>query len=117
MPPFPPLKPVARFTPPSPPGISCGGEGAVYVSNVRPGISTTDQREEGFKLEMAERFPGITVLDTQYNEKRAVLLLHNLCLQGEWNSKDEDEDPGDRSHDQRSDLTAPPSTVSPTPVM
>lgn len=48
-----------------------GGEGAVYVSNVRPGISTTDQREEGFKAEMAERFPNITVLDTQYNENDA----------------------------------------------
>ncbi len=45
-----------------------GGEGAVYVSNVRPGISTTDQREEGFKLELAENFPDITVLETQYNE-------------------------------------------------
>lgn len=50
---------------------SMGGKGAVYVSNVRPGISTTDQREEGFKLEMAERFPDITVLDTQYNENDA----------------------------------------------
>lgn len=48
-----------------------GGEGAVYVSNVRPGISTTDQREEGFKLEMAENWPNITVLDTQYNENDA----------------------------------------------
>jgi ribose transport system substrate-binding protein len=48
-----------------------GGEGSVYVSNVRPGISTTDQREEGFKLEMAENFPDITVLDTQYNENDA----------------------------------------------
>ena len=48
-----------------------GGSGSVYVSNVRPGISTTDQREEGFKLEMAERFPDITVLDTQYNENDA----------------------------------------------
>jgi len=37
-----------------------GGEGSVYVSNVRPGISTTDQREEGFKQEMAENFPNIT---------------------------------------------------------
>ena len=45
-----------------------GGEGAVYVSNVRPGISTTDQREEGFKLELAENYPDITVLETQYNE-------------------------------------------------
>ena len=50
---------------------SIGGEGAVYVSNVRPGISTTDQREEGFKLEMAENWPNITVLDTQYNENDA----------------------------------------------
>lgn len=50
-----------------------GGEGQVYVSNVRPGISTTDQREEGFKAEMAENFPGVTVLDTQYNENDASL--------------------------------------------
>jgi ribose transport system substrate-binding protein len=34
-----------------------GSEGKVYVSNVNPGISTTDQREEGFKAEMAENFP------------------------------------------------------------
>lgn len=52
-------------------GDAMGGEGSVYVSNVRPGISTTDQREEGFKAEMAERFPDITVLDTQYNENDA----------------------------------------------
>lgn len=52
-------------------GEALGGEGVVYVSNVRPGISTTDQREEGFKLEMQERFPNITVLDTQYNENDA----------------------------------------------
>ncbi|MFK7893191.1 MAG: ABC transporter substrate-binding protein [Granulosicoccus sp.] len=52
-------------------GEALGGEGIVYVSNVRPGISTTDQREEGFKLEMQERFPNITVLDTQYNENDA----------------------------------------------
>jgi len=50
-----------------------GGEGKVYVSNVRPGISTTDQREEGFKAEMAENFPGIEVLETQYNENDASL--------------------------------------------
>jgi len=52
-------------------GDAMGGKGTVYVSNVRPGISTTDQREEGFKLEMAERFPDINVLDTQYNENDA----------------------------------------------
>ncbi|WMS43568.1 ABC transporter substrate-binding protein [Acuticoccus sp. MNP-M23] len=50
-----------------------GGKGSVYVSNVRPGISTTDQREEGFKAEMAENYPDVTVLDTQYNENDASL--------------------------------------------
>ncbi len=47
-----------------------GGNGTVYVSNVKPGISTTDQREEGFKLEMAN-YPGITVLQTQFNDDDA----------------------------------------------
>lgn len=50
-----------------------GGKGKVYVSNVRPGISTTDQREEGFKAEMAENYPDIEVLETQYNENDASL--------------------------------------------
>ena len=48
-----------------------GGEGKVYVSNVKPGISTTDQREEGFKAAMAEDFPNITVLETQFNDNDA----------------------------------------------
>jgi ribose transport system substrate-binding protein len=48
-----------------------GGEGHVYVSNVNPGISTTDQREEGFKAEMAENFPNVEVLETQFNENDA----------------------------------------------
>lgn len=47
-----------------------GGSGKVYVSNVNPGISTTDQREEGFKLEM-ENYAGIEVLETQFNENDA----------------------------------------------
>ncbi|MCB8836311.1 ABC transporter substrate-binding protein [Aurantimonas sp. VKM B-3413] len=50
-----------------------GGKGKVYVSNVRPGISTTDQREQGFKQEMAENHPDVEVLDTQYNENDASL--------------------------------------------
>ena len=37
-----------------------GDKGKVYVSNVKPGISTTDQREEGFKLEM-KNHPGIRI--------------------------------------------------------
>ena len=48
-----------------------GGAGKVYVSNVKPGISTTDQREAGFKSAMAEEFPDITVLETQFNDNDA----------------------------------------------
>jgi ribose transport system substrate-binding protein len=44
-----------------------GDKGKVYVSNVNPGISTTDQREQGFKDEMKANHPNITVLDTQFN--------------------------------------------------
>ncbi len=47
-----------------------GEKGKVYVSNVKPGVSTTDQREEGFKSEM-KNHPGITVLDTQFNDDDA----------------------------------------------
>jgi ribose transport system substrate-binding protein len=49
---------------------SIGDKGKVYVSNVRPGVSTTDQREEGFKEEM-KTHPGITVLETQFNDDDA----------------------------------------------
>ncbi|MGH7212961.1 MAG: ABC transporter substrate-binding protein, partial [Acetobacteraceae bacterium] len=48
-----------------------GGKGKVYVSNVKPGISTTDQREQGFKLEMTQHYPGIQVLQTQFNNDDA----------------------------------------------
>ena len=47
-----------------------GDKGTVYVSNVKPGISTTDQREAGFKSEMAKH-PNIKVIDTQFNDDDA----------------------------------------------
>jgi ribose transport system substrate-binding protein len=47
-----------------------GDKGKVYVSNVKPGISTTDQREQGFKEEM-KKHPNITVLETQFNDNDA----------------------------------------------
>ena len=47
-----------------------GGSGKVYVSNVKPGISTTDQREEGFIQAMVS-FPDIEVLETQFNDDDA----------------------------------------------
>jgi ribose transport system substrate-binding protein len=47
-----------------------GEQGKVYVSNVKPGISTTDQREEGFIAAMAD-YPDIEVLETQFNDDDA----------------------------------------------
>lgn len=47
-----------------------GDKGKVYVSNVKPGISTTDQREEGFVAEMKSH-PGIQILQTQFNDDDA----------------------------------------------
>ena len=48
-----------------------GGKGKVYVSNVQPGISTTDERQQGFIDEMKKSYPGITVLSTQFNNDDA----------------------------------------------
>ncbi|WP_428376474.1 ABC transporter substrate-binding protein [Lichenicoccus sp.] len=47
-----------------------GDRGRVYVSNIEAGVSTTDQREAGFKQEMAKH-PNITVLSTQFNDDDA----------------------------------------------
>ncbi|MGI8748127.1 MAG: ABC transporter substrate-binding protein, partial [Deinococcus sp.] len=66
-----------------------GSKGKVYVSNVKPGISTTDQREQGFKDEM-KKYPGVTVLGTQYNDddtnkaasQLAAVLARNADLAG-----------------------------------
>lgn len=44
--------------------------GKVYVANVQPGISTTDQREQGFKEQM-KQYKNITVLQTQFNNDDA----------------------------------------------
>jgi ribose transport system substrate-binding protein len=44
-----------------------GGKGTVMVVNVNPGISTTDARDQGFKKEMAAKYPNIKVLSTQYD--------------------------------------------------
>ena len=46
------------------------GKGKVYVSNTKPNVSTTDQREEGFKAEM-KNYPGVEVLETQFNDDDA----------------------------------------------
>lgn len=49
---------------------SLGGKGKVYVQNVKPGISTTDQREEGFK-EGIKEFPEMKLVGVDYNDDDA----------------------------------------------
>jgi ribose transport system substrate-binding protein len=44
-----------------------GGKGTVAVIDVNPGISTTEQRIQGFDQEMKAKYPGVTVLATQYD--------------------------------------------------
>jgi len=44
-----------------------GSKGTVMVINVNPGISTTDARDQGFRQQMAARYPNIKVLATQYD--------------------------------------------------
>ncbi len=46
------------------------GEGAkIYIQNVRPGISTTDQREDGCEAAAADR--GLVVVRVDYNDNSA----------------------------------------------
>ena len=44
-----------------------GGKGKVMVENVNPGISTTDQRQQGFE-EAIEGEPGIEYVGTQFHD-------------------------------------------------
>jgi ribose transport system substrate-binding protein len=44
-----------------------GDKGKVFINNSRPGVSTPDAREAGFREEM-KRHPNIEVLETQYTE-------------------------------------------------
>ena len=44
-----------------------GGQGKVYIQNVKPGISSTDAREEGCKEVIAE-FPDVTLVGVDYND-------------------------------------------------
>jgi ribose transport system substrate-binding protein len=55
-----------------------GYKGEVYVENVEPGISTTDQRQEGF-LEQMKQYPGIKVLPTQYCNDSATKAAEQLA--------------------------------------
>lgn len=53
-------------------GKLLGGKGTVAVINVANGVSTTDQRVQGFQQEMAAKFPGITLLPEQNDDADSV---------------------------------------------
>lgn len=44
-----------------------GGKGKMYIQNVKPGISTTDQREEGCKKAIDATGGAVTLVGTDYN--------------------------------------------------
>jgi ribose transport system substrate-binding protein len=44
-----------------------GGKGVVYINSTNPNVSSVEAREKGFKAEMAEKYPDITVLGPDYN--------------------------------------------------
>jgi len=50
-----------------------GGTGKVFVVNTIPGVSTTDQREQGFREAIESGFPNITYLGQEYDNDNANL--------------------------------------------
>jgi ribose transport system substrate-binding protein len=48
-----------------------GGAGKVFVVNVIPGVSTTDQREQGFREAIETEFPDIEYLGQEYSNNDA----------------------------------------------
>ncbi len=48
-----------------------GGSGKMYIQNVRPGISTTDQREQGCREAIEGTNGGVELVGVDYNEDSA----------------------------------------------
>jgi ribose transport system substrate-binding protein len=65
-----------------------GGSGEVAGISVNPGISTTDQRQQGFEAEL-KKHPGITYLGTQYcnDDQTKATNLTSALLSGHPNLK------------------------------
>jgi ribose transport system substrate-binding protein len=47
---------------------SLGGKGKIYIQNVKPGISTTDQREQGCKDSITASNGAVTLVGVDYND-------------------------------------------------
>jgi len=46
---------------------SIGGSGKVYIQNIKPGVSTTDQREEGCR-QAIDAHPDVVLVGVDYND-------------------------------------------------
>jgi ribose transport system substrate-binding protein len=57
-------------------GKVTGGKGKIAIINAQPGASTTMLRENEFKDEIAKKYPGITIVGTQYCNGEAQLALN-----------------------------------------
>jgi len=44
-----------------------GGEGKVAIENAQPGAGTTQTREDQFKAQIAAKYPGITIVGTNFS--------------------------------------------------
>lgn len=62
-----------------------GGAGKIFVVNVKPGISTTDLREEGFRDAIANEFPDIEYLGQEYcdNDSNIAAQITSARLQSD----------------------------------
>ncbi len=65
-----------------------GGKGEVAGISVNPGISTTDQRQQGFELEL-KKYPNVKYLGTQYcnDDQTKATNLTSALLNGHPNLK------------------------------
>jgi ribose transport system substrate-binding protein len=67
-----------------------GGKGTVYINSTNPNVSSVEGREQGFKDEMAKKYPDIKVLGPDYNlddmnkaqQQTAAVLQQNPDLAG-----------------------------------
>ncbi len=50
-----------------------GGQGKVYIQNVKPGLSTVIQREQGFRSAVAATKGAVTVVKVDYNNDSSTL--------------------------------------------
>jgi len=60
-----------------------GAKGKVAVLNVKPGISTTDQRQEGFTKEVNAKYPGMKIVTVQFHNddaSRAASLTQSILV-------------------------------------